>query len=1210
MSFFVVLLNGEQLVVRKSSQKSIRTGRDLLQSVYESVKLDAEYQRYFGLLYCDQNDGRMNWLAENDTLKDLKMSKMSSFQLAVSIYPQHPDIAIKKDLVRELFRMQVKEKLLNGDICCSVDTHAILDALIAQAELGDYDSEMYANKNEGKFSRLQIYNPTFLNSGSNPSECSYIKKVEKYHKGNIGLKRSEANARYLATAKKLPYYGFCIYEARDGYDNAVLIGLRQQSLCFMNTIVDGRLTSPEIVNEYAWCDLRYCTHTKRRIRFGVVAKGHNREHIVKFDARNNYQQIERLLKCILNHREAFLGQENSAVVRNTLLHQNEVSNAIQNETFQVVEQAETCKYGTFTESIEKAFYTLRRREKAKPLFCDEDCAGTEQENAKRSDLVEGKQQQQQQQQQQQHQQTARCSDHIDGTEQQIVKRSDHIDGTEQQNAKRSNHIDGTEQQIVQRSNHIDGSEQQNVKRSDHIDGSEQQNVKRSNHIDGSEQQNASSPVSERSETPDTKVWAIEDEEFPSAEDEITRASFEKQPPNNLRKSNFFHFVIALYDKNNNAVEVEKGKFVGFVDQTEDDKKHNNGIQYHLNLIYGDGSKGEADIYVRLIDSQTKEVITYEGQDKNPEMCKVLLTHEVMCSRCCEKKSCGNRNETPSDLVVVERFFAKFFMKCNQNCLKTAGNPRDMRRFQVALSLAPDLNNVLAVSENMFVHNNSKHGRRNSSKRFEPLETPPLIKALIPSEGWTSGGTQVIIIGENFFDGIQIVFGNCIVWSVEVFSSSSLRVVAPPRHMPGMVEISLAFDSKPYFQGQPACFLYSSLSEPTIDYGFQRLSKLIPRHPNDPDRIPKEVILKRAADLVEAMYSMRGPAPQYLPSPLPVNDMNAARSPSIYASGAGSPYQAHYNALNGSSFNRSATKEEPMQTDGYMQGSFINYTVEKDYNDNERHDKKRIRDSSRTGLTVPLPHVNSFASSVSTPSYHQGMRSPNTVYAASMQSMPQSTGGSITNLPHTPNSVPVNASGNNSTGNIFQFSPNALPVIRQKQGSFSQLNTVQTPNGAGASIESEIQREVKSEFANQNAVVQDPLWLNVYLKTAEGHDSILESWSIRFTEKVDQCAKGCFIIYNKLTLLLKTLISVSRSLPAYKLTRRKDKDFSFYYKISSEEPIKDLIAELPEKAKVGMVGTQFGTVLISVSFKTNIHLDSSVPACQQSLSLSKNQKKVQ
>lgn len=34
-----------------------------------------------------------------------------------------------------------------------------------------------------------------------------------------------------------------------------------------------------------------------------------------------------------------------------------------------------------------------------------------------------------------------------------------------------------------------------------------------------------------------------------------------------------------------------------------------------------------------------------------------------------------------------RFFLKFFMKCNQNCLKNAGNPRDMRRFQVCRHFA-------------------------------------------------------------------------------------------------------------------------------------------------------------------------------------------------------------------------------------------------------------------------------------------------------------------------------------------------------------------------------------------------------------------------------------------------------------------------------------------------------------------------------------------
>lgn len=36
-------------------------------------------------------------------------------------------------------------------------------------------------------------------------------------------------------------------------------------------------------------------------------------------------------------------------------------------------------------------------------------------------------------------------------------------------------------------------------------------------------------------------------------------------------------------------------------------------------------------------------------------------------------------------LCAHRFFLKFFLKCNQNCLKNAGNPRDMRRFQVRRS---------------------------------------------------------------------------------------------------------------------------------------------------------------------------------------------------------------------------------------------------------------------------------------------------------------------------------------------------------------------------------------------------------------------------------------------------------------------------------------------------------------------------------------------
>ncbi|XP_037092039.1 transcription factor collier-like isoform X1 [Pollicipes pollicipes] len=353
---------------------------------------------------------------------------------------------------------------------------------------------------------------------------------------------------------------------------------------------------------------------------------------------------------------------------------------------------------------------------------------------------------------------------------------------------------------------------------------------------------------------------------------LGRVHFEKQPPSNLRKSNFFHFVIALYDRIGQPVEVERTAFAGFVEKDEEPEgqKTNNGIHYRLQLLFANGARQEQDIFVRLIDSVTKQAIIYEGQDKNPEMCRVLLTHEVMCSRCCDKKSCGNRNETPSDPVIIDRFFLKFFLKCNQNCLKNAGNPRDMRRFQVVIGPTVDVSGpLLAVSDNMFVHNNSKHGRR--AKRLDPTDgflsppATPCIKAISPSEGWTTGGSTVIIIGDNFFDGLQIVFGTMLVWS-ELITSHAIRVQTPPRHIPGVVEVTLSYKSKQFCRGAPGRFVYVSLTEPTIDYGFQRLQKLVPRHPGDPERLPKEIILKRAADLAEALYSMPRNNQLSLPAP--------------------------------------------------------------------------------------------------------------------------------------------------------------------------------------------------------------------------------------------------------------------------------------------------------------------------------------------------------
>lgn len=47
---------------------------------------------------------------------------------------------------------------------------------------------------------------------------------------------------------------------------------------------------------------------------------------------------------------------------------------------------------------------------------------------------------------------------------------------------------------------------------------------------------------------------------------LGRAHYEKQPPANLRKSNFFHFVLAFFDRQGQPVELERTAYIDFVEK--------------------------------------------------------------------------------------------------------------------------------------------------------------------------------------------------------------------------------------------------------------------------------------------------------------------------------------------------------------------------------------------------------------------------------------------------------------------------------------------------------------------------------------------------------------------------------------------------------------------------------------------------------------------
>ncbi|XP_073478336.1 transcription factor COE2 isoform X1 [Lithobates pipiens] len=518
---------------------------------------------------------------------------------------------------------------------------------------------------------------------------------------------------------------------------------------------------------------------------------------------------------------------------------------------------------------------------------------------------------------------------------------------------------------------------------------------------------------------------------------VSRAHFEKQPPSNLRKSNFFHFVLALYDRQGQPIEIERTSFVDFVEKDKElsTEKTNNGTHYRLQLLYSNGVRTEQDLFVRLIDSVTKQPIAYEGQNKNPEMCRVLLTHEVMCSRCCEKKSCGNRNETPSDPVIIDRFFLKFFLKCNQNCLKTAGNPRDMRRFQVVLSTTVNVDgHVLAVSDNMFVHNNSKHGRR--ARRLDPTEgtdacleyATPCIKAISPSEGWTTGGAMVIIIGDNFFDGLQVVFGTMLVWS-ELITPHAIRVQTPPRHIPGVVEVTLSYKSKQFCKGAPGRFIYTALNEPTIDYGFQRLQKVIPRHPGDPERLAKEMLLKRAADLVEALYG----------TPHNNQDIILKRAADI----AEVLYSVPRNHNQLPALSSSPVHGGMMGLNSY--GGQLGVTISDSQANNQGYIRNTSSISPRGYSTSSTPQQSNY----STPSNSMNGYSNVPMSNLGVPGSPGFINGSPTTSPYgiMPSSPPVGSSGSSS---ILPFSSSVFPSMKQKSAFAPVIRPQGSPSPACSS----------------------------------------------------------------------------------------------------------------------------------------------------------------
>ncbi|XP_045642498.1 autophagy-related protein 13 isoform X2 [Ursus americanus] len=98
---------------------------------------------------------------------------------------------------------------------------------------------------------------------------------------------------------------------------------------------------------------------------------------------------------------------------------------------------------------------------------------------------------------------------------------------------------------------------------------------------------------------------------------------------------------------------------------------------------------------------------------------------------------------------------------------------------------------------------------------------------------------------------------------------------------------------------------------------------------------------------------------------------------------------------------------------------------------------------------------------------------------------------------------------------------------------------------------------------------------------------LEIWCLEMNEKCDKEIKVSYTVYNRLSLLLKSLLAITRVTPAYRLSRKQGHEYVILYRIYFGEVQLNGLGEGFQTVRVGTVGTPVGTITLSCAYRINL-----------------------
>ncbi|XP_049980275.1 autophagy-related protein 13 isoform X3 [Alexandromys fortis] len=134
---------------------------------------------------------------------------------------------------------------------------------------------------------------------------------------------------------------------------------------------------------------------------------------------------------------------------------------------------------------------------------------------------------------------------------------------------------------------------------------------------------------------------------------------------------------------------------------------------------------------------------------------------------------------------------------------------------------------------------------------------------------------------------------------------------------------------------------------------------------------------------------------------------------------------------------------------------------------------------------------------------------------------------------------------------------------------------------------DVTHEAKKALSGQLPAVGRSMCVEISLKTSEGDSMELEIWCLEMNEKCDKETKVSYTVYNRLSLLLKSLLAITRVTPAYRLSRKQGHEYVILYRIYFGEVQLNGLGEGFQTVRVGTVGTPVGTITLSCAYRINL-----------------------